>query len=1197
MSDRERLEKAIAAVEAQRADLGDAAVDAVLAGLQRELASIGPAEVQARLGAGEGDLAGERRIVTVLICDVVGSTALAEKLDPETWAEIMDRAFEYMTEPVDRFGGMVAQMLGDGILAFFGAPAAHEDDPQRALQAGLTILENIRSYREELQRDYRMDFKIRIGVNTGLVVTGNIGSEFHEGYTALGEAVNLTERLEETARPGTVHVSAHTYKLAASGFVFEEAGAIKVEGRNDLINTYVVLATRTEDGESRGLSTYGVSSPLTGRESEFATARAAVERLMHGQGGILYILGEAGIGKSRLVAELRKDSHARPLTWLDGRTLSYGQNISYRPFQEILQDYCQIREDDSEADAWHKLEKVVLTLFPDDSHEVLPYLASLMTLEARENYVERVRYLDGEAMRDQIIVASRRFFERLSQEQPLVLVFEDLHWADASSVRLLERLFPLIEPARLLICGVSRPDTNLPAGQLRQMAARDYTGYYTEITISPLSEDESAQLVRNLLADDDLSARTRDAIIYKADGNPFFIEEIIRDLIEEGALVQDTAAGRWRATSTVETITIPDTIQGVVTARIDRFSEGVKRVLRAAAVIGRSFRLRVLKAVLEGEQSLDDHLSTLQTTELIRIKQRLPELEYIFTHALAQEATYQSILVQTRRDIHAKVGQAIETLFAERLEEFYGLLAYHYAQAEAWEQAQEYLLKAGDQAGQIAADAEALAHYRRALKAYENAFDHDWDPLQRSSLERKMGEAYYGLGLLAESGEYFQRAIALLDRPLPNSRLKLVATLVRQIWQQLLHRLWTSRYVDRAPERKRPALQEVVRAYERLGVIFYIRGLAFPSIYAFLRSLNLAEPAGRSPELARAYANNVIAAGLVPPLRYMADKYSQLALEAARSSEDLSALAWVWQLIGIYSTGIGRWSAAIEAEEKAAEINKRIGRLRWWEESQGSLAQALHIWGHFLRSRDLYLEVFASGQTRGDRQTQVWALAGRVETGLRLGGDGYLEELIGYLEQAQALLDDYRYPNRPDKIQVLSLLAQVRLRREEWELAKSAAAAAGKLVAAEWPPSTFYTFEAYAGLPVVYMGLWKAGERGQIEPPEYETFQELAWKACVSLHGFARVFPMARPRAWLWQGTYEWRAGKPVTARKGWRKSLDYAERLDMPYDQGLTHFEIGRHLPKDDPDQLDHLNQAAQLFSKLGAVCDLEEVNKIRRE
>ncbi len=1193
MSELEQLKKSIATVEAQRADLGDAAVDKVLDGLRQKLAELEAMELRTLNKPDEKVLASERRLVTILFCDVTGSTALAEKLDPETWAEIMNEAFEYLTEPVDRYGGTVAQLMGDAILAFFGAPTAHEDDPQRAVRAGLAIIENIDTFRKKLRRERGMDFNVRVGINTGLVVTGRIGSKLHEGYAALGEAVNLAARMEGTAMPGTAQVSEHTYKLVVSDFEFEEVGGIEVEGHNAKVQAYRVLRLKTGEEKKRGLATYGISSPLIGRETELTTVKKAIDHLMNGQGGILSIIGEAGIGKSRLVAEMRRYGHRKELTWLEGRTVSYGQSTSYLPFQEIIRHYTGMKEEDSEAEAWSKLEKSIEALFHEESPEILPYLASLMTLEARGDYAERVKYLDGEAMGDQILVASRRFFERISEDRPLVLVFEDLHWMDASSARLLERLFPLADRTRLLIFGVSRPESNPAATQLQQLAMHDFAECYTEITLSPLSKVDSTNFVRNLLENDDLTIRTRKMIVEKADGNPFFLEEIIRDLIEEGAMTQDTVSGRWRATSQVESISIPDTIQGVIAARIDRFEEGVKRVLRAAAVIGRSFRLRVLDAVLEVERTLDQNLAILQTAELIREKQRLPELEYIFKHALAQEVTYQSILIQTRRDIHAKVGRAIETLAADRLEEFYSLLAYHFAQAEEWELAQDYLMKAGDQAGQLAAGAEALTHYHRAMKAYENAFGHNWDPLQRASLARKIGEAYYSLGLLQESREYFQNALALLDRPLPTSTLGLLIGLLGQVGRQILHRLWTSRFVDRAPEEKRTALREVVRAYERLGVIFYIEGEAASSIYSFLRSLNLAEPAGPSPELARAYANNIIAAGLIPPLRFMADQYSRLALETANIGEDLAALAWVWQLVGIFSVGVGRWTAAIEAEEQAADINKRIGRLRWKEESLGTLAQALHICGQYSQSKKLYQELLVSGQERGDLQTQVWALAGQVETGLRLGGNKHLDEVINSLERAQSLLAEYRHRNRPDEIQIVSLVAHARLRRNEWELARKAADMVADLIAADWPPSTFYTFEAYSGLPVIYIGLWQAQLESQYKPAEPGSIKKLSSKACRSLHGYSRVFPIAKPRAYLWQGTFEWLAGKSDKAYKEWQKGLDYAERFGMQYDKGLAHYEIGRHLPEGNSKRKDHLEQAEQTFSELGAAWDLKRVRQ----
>ena len=346
MSEREDLEQAIATVEAQRATLGDTSVDAVLEGLRQKLVGMTAAQSQSLPLTTERTSGGERRIVTVLFCDVTGSTALAEKMDPESWAEIMDQAFDYLTEPIDRFDGTVARLMGDAILAFFGAPKAHEDDPQRAVQAGLAILKNIQPFREKLRRDRGLEFNVRVGINTGLVVTGRVGSGLHEEYTALGDAANLAARMEQTAEPGTIQITEKTFRLVSSQFECVLLGEITVKGKSKPVLAYRVLGRLAAEERAQGFVKQGINSALVGRNTEFATMRQSVARLLNGQGGILSIIGEAGVGKSRLLAEVRQNSPLESLNWLEGRTLSYGQTINYWPFHEILKSYAGINEED-----------------------------------------------------------------------------------------------------------------------------------------------------------------------------------------------------------------------------------------------------------------------------------------------------------------------------------------------------------------------------------------------------------------------------------------------------------------------------------------------------------------------------------------------------------------------------------------------------------------------------------------------------------------------------------------------------------------------------------------------------------------------------------------------------------------------------------------------------------------------------------
>ncbi|MBC8253645.1 MAG: AAA family ATPase, partial [Ardenticatenia bacterium] len=716
-------------------------------GLTEALKRLVPKEFAERLLATRGKVEGERRIVTILFSDVKGSTAMAENLDPEEVMEIMDGAFDVLIEPIYRYEGTLARLMGDAILAFFGAPIAHEDDPERACRAALAIIEGAHRYAAHLEAERGIrGFNVRVGINTGLVVVGEVGSDLRVEYTAMGDAVNLAARMESAAEPGTVLITADTHKSIAPLFETEALRPGRVKGKTEPVSVYRVLATKPAAGKARGIA--GLKSPLVGRDFEVAAFTGCVERLLAGQGGIVSVIGEAGLGKSRLVAEIRGQYGTRntPCVWLEGRTLSFGQTISYWPFQEIIRQYAGITEGDDEGSAWAKLESQVAVLFPEQVAEVLPYLASLLALPVRGEYEAKVKYLDSEAMGRQIFLVSRRFFARLAQAQPLVLVFEDMHWIDQSSAALLEHLLPLVESVPVLFCGVSRPDPHTPAARLRKLAASDYGSRYAEIRLQPLSQAESDKLVRNLLASDTLLPSAQAMILHKAEGNPFFVEEVIHTLIAMGAIVRDSSTGRWQVTAAIAQITIPDTLQGVIMARIDRLDEEVKQVLRVASVIGRSFLYRVLRALAEADRELDHRLDELQQVELIRERSRIPELEYIFKHVLTQEATYASILLQRRRELHTQVGACIETLFAERLEGFYGLLAYHYARAEVWEKAQAYLLKAGDQAGQVAADAEALAHYQQALEAYTRVLGDHWDPLQRAVLERKMGEAFYRRG-------------------------------------------------------------------------------------------------------------------------------------------------------------------------------------------------------------------------------------------------------------------------------------------------------------------------------------------------------------------------------------------------------------------------------------------------------------------
>ena len=871
MTDREKLEQAIAALEAQRAALGDMAVDAALAGLREKLRDSAPS---ARPSAG---WQGERKLVTVMFADISGFTAMSETMDPEAVRALMNACFECLVPVIKKYDGTIDKFIGDEIMALFGAPLAHENDPERALRAAIEMFAALEAFNAARGAGLGLHF----GINTGLVIAGDIGAQARQEYSVMGDAVKLAKRLEDVSERGEILVGADTFRATAPLFDFDALAPLKVKGKAEPVQIYRLRGAKARPGSVRGLESHGLHAPLVGRRQELHTLLTAVEQLHTGRGGVVFLVGEAGMGKSRLLVEARQQAARADMLWLEGQALSLGQTIGYWLFQGLLRQWAGITEKDSEATAWTKLELRVTELAPDHVAEFLPYLASLLALKVRPEYVERVKYLDGEAMGRQIFLTMRRFFERLAQTRPLVLVCEDLHWADASSGHLLEHLLPLIAQTPLLLCIVSRPEQSALLATLQDRAAQDYQDYTTMLHLTPLAPADSLALVCHLLDLDALPAHLRATILRKAEGNPFFVEEIIRALVDAGAIAREPGSGRWRVTAQAEQVTIPDTVQGLVMARVDRLQDEVKHVLGVASVIGRSFLYRVLSALWQAEQDLDQHLDILQQIELIREQQQVPELEYMFKHALVHEVTYASLLRERRRALHAQVGQCIEALFADRLEEFYSVLAHHYTQAEDWEKAQAYLFQAADQAGSLAADAEALQHYQQALAAYERVFGDRWEPLQRAMLERKMGEALFRRGDFEAAAKSLRQAITRLDKSFPETRWGIRISIAKELITQIGHRLFPRWFISKVEETD-AVTAELARIGEMMAWIDYTLDQEH-SLLDLLWLLNFSEHKG----LMFGIANGCSGVGIifdVIGVHSVARYYHQLAVSMAEKT-------------------------------------------------------------------------------------------------------------------------------------------------------------------------------------------------------------------------------------------------------------------------------------------------------------------------
>jgi len=648
-------------------------------------------------------LEGERKLVTVLFADVANFTSLSEKLDPEEVHQIMDGCFQILMAEIHRFEGTINQFTGDGVMALFGAPLAHEDHALRACHAALAIQKAMEEYGHKLKRTHDIDFRMRIGLHSGPVVVGKIGDDLRMDYTAIGDTTNLASRLESLAQPGTILLSQDTHHLVEAFFQFHPLGQVEIKGKEEPQQAYQLLQptaveTRIEAAVSRGLTRF------IGREQEISSLLQAYAKVQSGSGQVVGIVGEAGVGKSRMILEFRNSLPEGTCTYLEGRCLHYGGAMAYLPILDILRSYFGIQEGDREHLIKRRMAERVLRL-DENLKGVLAPLQELLSLQVED---EAFSKLEPILKRDRTFEALRDLLLRQSQNQPLILAIEDLYWIDPTSQEFLDYLVGWLPNAKILLLLLYRPEYTHPWGS---------KSYYYRIGLDQLNLSSSAELIAALLQEGEVAPELKEVILTRAAGNPLFMEEFTHTLLENGTIRKENHT--YTLTRPPSQIQVPDTIQGIVSARMDRLEENLKRTMQVASVIGRDFAFRLLQAITGMREELKSHLLNLQGLEFIYEKSLFPELEYIFKHALTQEVAYNSLLLKRRKDLHERIGQAIEQLYPRRLEEFTEMLAYHYSRSDNLEKAYAYLKLAGNKASRSYSTWEAFRFYHEALDKFK----------------------------------------------------------------------------------------------------------------------------------------------------------------------------------------------------------------------------------------------------------------------------------------------------------------------------------------------------------------------------------------------------------------------------------------------------------------------------------------------
>ncbi|MBN2002199.1 MAG: AAA family ATPase [Anaerolineae bacterium] len=687
-------------------------------------------------------LDGERRVATIIIADVKDSTQLLERLGTEPWVELMNQVFQLLETEIYRFGGVVDQFRGDGLVAFFGAQTAHEDDPERAVLAALMMQRVIKQYALKLLDHDGLSLALRVGVNTGEIIVTSVGDDRrHSEDTAMGEAVALAARMESAAEPGSVLVSENTYRLTASYFEWQSLGEIMVKGRSQPVAVYRPLLFRADDERLAGVQPYRFSLPLIGLKSEFDLLREHVEALRQGQGGIITLTGERGMGKSFLLGKVRQyftrqnalltevrvnrpratsTSCCTAITWLHHQCRSYNQTWPYALWFRLLRQWLKVSFDDPPEEIAHRFRVQAQALWGDQWQEYYPYLAHFLMLPMSSVDAARIADLEAGPMRERFFLSIRSWIQALARQGSLVLSISNAQWVNQTSLDLLEFCLPLCEQVPLLWIIVFRPDETSPIwgfrGRIREFGAP----YITELELKPMNTVQSAEFVEALIGPDVLPAETQSRLIEKAQGNPYYIEEMVHALVDRGVLVHDVKTGRWQATQAVTAFALPDSLHSLLMARMDQLSATTRYVLQMASVIGPIFWFDMLLALLSGMPSsqLEEHLQLLREAQLIHDRRHVPLLgyEYAFESSLVRDVVYGNLLTAQRVAAHLKVAHYLECLVATGKKEYYGFLAAQYRAAGELDHALDYTLKAASQANQFYADTEVQQHYLRALE-------------------------------------------------------------------------------------------------------------------------------------------------------------------------------------------------------------------------------------------------------------------------------------------------------------------------------------------------------------------------------------------------------------------------------------------------------------------------------------------------
>ena len=879
------------------------------------------------------EAAGQRRTVTLLFADLSGFTGLSQRLDTEELFLLIQQFAGLLARSVYKYEGMVDKFIGDGLMAIFGAPIAQENSAEMAARAALDMQVELARFSQEVQDRYHNEqLHLHIGLHTGTVIVGSMGSSMMMNYTAIGDTVNLAARLQQNADPDAILVSQAVYQFTRPLFDYENLPLLNLKGYPRPIPAFRLVGPRQVPGSVRGLT--GLSAPLIGREAELNALCAAADQVVHFKNGqIALIEGDAGIGKSRLTAELR--AYLKPLAVrvLIGQSYTYRRTVPYWVFQDLLRGLFGLHQNTTEALALSTTKDHLVRLLGPAAADTLPYIYYMLSIGLdRPEVTERTRYLDAAQLRQRIFLAVRTVLVAEARQAPLALIFEDLHWADESSIDLLVYLFDAIADNGLLCLGISRHYSEMGLDRLLQKAKRDLASRCLHLHLVQLTPAQSQDLLTRLLSIPELPAELHEKIISSAAGNPFYLEEILRMLIDERKIYFE--GNRWRlsADAAIESLGVPDTLQGLILARFDRLEPINRRTLQIASVIGRNFSSGVLGVVLKQEevdlQLLPQALNELEQRGFVLPQAGLSDFDFQFKHVIVSDAIYSTLLKAERGDLHSRVGESIEALYPDRISELVELLARHYSWSNNLGRALHYLLLAGQKEARNYANQQARQSFEQAIEVLD-LIDHT---------HGQEIDAHSGLGdVLVFTGEYpaaqqqFQLALQAMDAleapeyALQRSALlrKLSSAYERQgNYDQALAELDSAQAALEAAPKANPVEQAWI--LNSAGWIHFRRGDMETATENLQKALDLVANSGAYDLIASIY-NRLGGVAYQQGRLEQASDFSRRSLELRQRIGDVNAVARSYNNLGLLSWRRGDWEGALDSLKRSVELHSSLG--------------------------------------------------------------------------------------------------------------------------------------------------------------------------------------------------------------------------------------------------------------------------------